>query len=586
MKLLVIGGTTFIGYDLIRQALEDDHDVTLLSLDRPKLDVKWVQGDRRCTSVPGEFDAIIDNIALEEGDVYCTLIMMKGRFGRYVLTSSVDIYENRELRFCDEQAHDVMSPRLGASYVHRKRRLEVELRSAKVPATIIRPAITLGVRDNIKYKLPYARSLFFGKRLDGPMLLPIGDYKLFQVAYVRDVARALLLGATHPAAANRIFNVCGDEVFTLERFVQDLAAAAGVEPLTICRTDRNTLSSINYHVPFASTKIHKHALFATDRLKGLGWQPTPFREWAHELVSDDLPTVVRANEHIIARSCIDKSTPALRPVPPQPKLSTVGIGTYLGAEDDVTDIQYANALTRALDGGINVIDTALNYRNERSERVVGTIVRPRRQDAFVITKGGFWPRGGHSLDPKRMQQSFERSYSNLGLEYIDLFLIHNPEKELIDVGSLRFYDNLTACFAMLEQKVRDNKLRSYGIATWTGLTKPIDDRGHVSLERVLACARLAAGGPSRFNAIELPYNSLNQAADTARTQVCNEQLQTVFDFAGHNDLLVFTSDTLNQGRLSAANELPRSSTHPQITTALIGMRKLEHVDEALRYNSR
>ncbi|NUO06318.1 MAG: aldo/keto reductase [Candidatus Brocadia sinica] len=66
--------------------------------------------------------------------------------------------------------------------------------------------------------------------------------------------------------------------------------------------------------------------------------------------------------------------------------SSIGIGTYLGKEDDRTDELYLDAITRAVEQGCNVIDTAINYREMKSERVVGRAVK-----LIVATKGGFIP---------------------------------------------------------------------------------------------------------------------------------------------------------------------------------------------------
>src|SRR4029077_11022669 len=65
------------------------------------------------------------------------------------------------------------------------------------------------------------------------------------------------------------------------------------------------------------------------------------------------------------------------------RLSSVGIGTYLGAEDDATDRAYEAAVTRALELGISVVDTAVTYRHQRSERSVGAALRTLVADGTV-----------------------------------------------------------------------------------------------------------------------------------------------------------------------------------------------------------
>src|SRR5438067_12888707 len=52
-------------------------------------------------------------------------------------------------------------------------------------------------------------------------------------------------------------------------------------------------------------------------------------------------------------------------------LSSIGIGTYLGQPDEATDRHYTDAVVRAVELGANVIDTAANYRFQRSERSIG-----------------------------------------------------------------------------------------------------------------------------------------------------------------------------------------------------------------------
>jgi aryl-alcohol dehydrogenase-like predicted oxidoreductase len=56
-------------------------------------------------------------------------------------------------------------------------------------------------------------------------------------------------------------------------------------------------------------------------------------------------------------------------------LSSIGIGTYLGNADEATDANYTRAVVRAVQLGVNVIDSAANYRFQRSERSIGQALR-------------------------------------------------------------------------------------------------------------------------------------------------------------------------------------------------------------------
>ncbi|MGH8013246.1 MAG: aldo/keto reductase, partial [Candidatus Binataceae bacterium] len=140
---------------------------------------------------------------------------------------------------------------------------------------------------------------------------------------------------------------------------------------------------------------------------------------------------------------------------------SIGIGTYLGEYDDRTDRAYEEALRVALSSGINVVDTAVNYRFQRSERVVGKVLNDlvergfKRGEFIVATKGGYVtfdreppddPRewfehnylkpaivtaadmveGSHCMTPRFLEHMLETSRANLGLETIDIYYLHNP----------------------------------------------------------------------------------------------------------------------------------------------------------------
>src|SRR5215203_581820 len=82
-------------------------------------------------------------------------------------------------------------------------------------------------------------------------------------------------------------------------------------------------------------------------------------------------------------------------------LSSIGIGTYLGNADEATDRNYSNAVVRAVQLGTNVIDSAANYRFQRSERSIGKALAKltnelgfSRDELIICTKGGYLPFDG------------------------------------------------------------------------------------------------------------------------------------------------------------------------------------------------
>src|SRR5262249_24848795 len=140
----------------------------------------------------------------------------------------------------------------------------------------------------------------------------------------------------------------------------------------------------------------------------------------------------------------------------------------------------------------------------------------QRDSICVVTKGGYVPRAlrscgllsrtelklGHSISAQYLALSLEQSLQNLGLEHIDVFLLHNPEVCISLWGRKRIYEVLIETFAFLAQRRRREQIGAYGLATWNGLRVPCSHPYHIDLEHVLRCARVAAGGISGLRVIE------------------------------------------------------------------------------------
>jgi aryl-alcohol dehydrogenase-like predicted oxidoreductase len=147
-------------------------------------------------------------------------------------------------------------------------------------------------------------------------------------------------------------------------------------------------------------------------------------------------------------------------------LSSIGIGTYLGNPDEATDANYTDAVVRAVQLGANVIDSAANYRYQRSERSIGeallTLTNEHgiaRDELLICTKGGYLPfdgapprnvreyveetfvrpgiasfndivGGSHCMTPAYLQNQLDQSLKNMKLDCVDDYYIHTPETQL------------------------------------------------------------------------------------------------------------------------------------------------------------
>ncbi len=160
-------------------------------------------------------------------------------------------------------------------------------------------------------------------------------------------------------------------------------------------------------------------------------------------------------------------------------ISSLGIGSYLGDLEAETDTAYARALTSAINGGINFIDTSLNYRNQRSEIAFGAGLKAlldtnaiRREEFVICTKAGYLVPDAvpanmvreeivgnmHSMNPAFLEDQLERSRRNLNLETIDVFYLHNPETQLQFVSSDKFIERSAYAFEKVEKVVGEGKI--------------------------------------------------------------------------------------------------------------------------------
>jgi aryl-alcohol dehydrogenase-like predicted oxidoreductase len=316
-------------------------------------------------------------------------------------------------------------------------------------------------------------------------------------------------------------------------------------------------------------------------------------------------------------------------------LSSIGVGTYLGNADDDTDARYTTAITRAVELGANVIDTAANYRFQRSERAIGKALsdltqekRFSRGEIIICTKGGYLPFDGapprdirryieetfvkpgianfddivggmHCMTPAYLQNQLEQSLRNMSLECVDVYYIHNPESQLGQVSEDQFYARLRAAFELLENKRAEGKLKFYGVATWNGFRVPAESTGYHSLARMVATAREIGSESHGFRFIQLPFNLGMPEALTLTNQVVDGQQVSTLEAAAALSVTVISSASIFQGRVAQGlpNDLRESlgslstdaqsaiqfvRSTPGITTALVGMSSREHVEENLK----
>jgi aryl-alcohol dehydrogenase-like predicted oxidoreductase len=309
-------------------------------------------------------------------------------------------------------------------------------------------------------------------------------------------------------------------------------------------------------------------------------------------------------------------------------MSSLGLGTYLGQPDAETDEGYTSAVVAAVESGINVLDAAINYRFQRSERSIGAAILQlaargvARDEMVICTKGGYLTPdssmpadpneyffreyiqpgvltakdivgGAHCMTPRFIKNQLGRSLKNLGVDGIDVYYLHNPETQLSEVAKPDFLERVRTAFEFLESAVEAGEIQYYGMATWNGFRQEAHERDSMQLGELAQMAQEIAGGRHHFRFVQLPYNLGMTEALTLGNQPIKGHGKTIMEAASDLGITLVGSASLLQGQVArnlpafvaealglnndAERALQFARSSPGITTALVGMSRVEHV---------
>ena len=315
------------------------------------------------------------------------------------------------------------------------------------------------------------------------------------------------------------------------------------------------------------------------------------------------------------------------------KVSSIGIGTYLGPATSDADASYSSAIVRAIELGCNFIDTAINYRHQRSERSVGTALRTvcddgaRRSELIVSTKAGYLPFDGelpqdahrylreqyverlqlapdeiidegHCIAPAFLRDQIARSRGNLELETLDVFYLHNPEEQLRFIDRATFERRLRSAMATLEESCQQGHIASYGLATWTAFRESVKHPQYLSLAEVVRWAAEMGGPQHHFRFLQLPLNLKALEPCMLANQWHDGRWCTLLQVAQAHGIYIATSAPLLQGRIlgrlpwpiqeafsALSSDAQRTvqflRSTPGVGSVLVGMSRPQHVEENL-----
>lgn len=292
MKILVIGGTSFIGRLLVAELVKAGHEVTVMHR-RPAHDlgrrVQNLTADRNDPEAVREaingrqFEVVFDQVydwerGTTAAQVEAAARACGDRLTRYLFMSSVAAYGDGLNHHEGDAlaADDNLDPYVRNKAMTERMLLRLYQRTG-FPVVTFRPPYVYGPRN------PFYREAFFWDRMRAgrPVILPGDGLRLMQFAYVKDLVAACLRAMTEENAVGEAFNVANERAVTQAELVQALAAAAGKKP-SIVRVPRDRILEaggnpmgapsyfgVYYDLPAITEVVNKAK-------RVLGFQPTPF----------------------------------------------------------------------------------------------------------------------------------------------------------------------------------------------------------------------------------------------------------------------------------------------------------------------
>lgn len=272
--------------------------------------------------------------------------------------------------------------------------------------------------------------------------------------------------------------------------------------------------------------------------------------------------------------------------------SKLGLGTFNlePYKEENYLFHYVESVKEAIKSGINLIDTASNYRYGQSEKEIGIALKEledevKREELIICSKGGFiqldfpfptnpytWIEENilqknlatpedieldqHCMSPDFLEFSCKKSLENVGIKSFDIYYLHNPEMQYMRLGEKEFYKQIEKVFTRFERLASEGYFKYYGVAVWNGFTSQTGEL--MSLEKLVKIAQKVGGSNYRFKYIQTPFNMAKTNIYTQETQSVAGQSCTLLQAAHRLGIGVISSSSLLQMKLFKKSFSPES----------------------------